>query len=331
MKNNIIKDFSTKERVFAFIETTRPYTLLWCGLVSLAGACIANESFPNFYIAVLATFIPIMGWIAGLNLSDFFDRKLDKIQKNHRPIPSGRIKSYEILIIGSFFAFFGLFFSYMLGFDNLILSIFAATLVLAYAKFTKSKGMLGNINRGLITGVAFFFGVFSVYESILNIPLYVWLISIIFIIHDTNSNLIGAIRDIEGDRIGGYKTFPVKHGIKKTIYIALILTFIWILLAFSIPYFYGFLNDVYYYLLALAVIIVIFTYFCCFRSLNDISRRKALKAHELFVIERITLASAFIFGISRIFDALIIYVVAVLITIIFQYFFRGRYEFGKEL
>jgi 4-hydroxybenzoate polyprenyltransferase/geranylgeranylglycerol-phosphate geranylgeranyltransferase len=272
-----------------------------------------------------------MGWIAGLNLSDFFDRKLDQIQKNHRPIPSGRIKSYEILIIGFLFAIFGLFFSYMLGFDNLFISFIAAFLVLAYAKFTKSRGMIGNINRGLITGAAFFFGVFSFYDSIINIPLYVWFISIIFIIHDTNSNLIGAIRDVEGDRIGGYTTFPVKYGIKKTIFLALFLTFIWLFLVFSIPLVYGFLNIVYYYLLVLVVIIVIFTYFCCFRSLDDVSRKKALKAHEFFVIERITLASAFIFGISGIFDALIIYLVAVLITIILQYFFRGRYEFGKEL
>ena len=202
MEDNSNTNFSRKERVFAFIETTRPYTLLWCGLVSLAGACIANGSFPNFDIALFTTFIPIMGWIAGLSLSDFFDRRLDQIQKNHRPIPSGRIKSYEILIIGAFFALVGLFLSYSLGINNLIISVFAGVLVLSYAKFSKSRGMIGNINRGLITGVAFFFGVFSIYDSIIAIPLYIGLVSLIFIIHDINSNLIGAIRDVKGDKIG---------------------------------------------------------------------------------------------------------------------------------
>jgi len=331
LNDNLVNKFSRKERVFAFIETTRPYTLLWCGLVSLAGACIAKGSFPNFYIALLVTFIPIMGWIAGLNLSDFFDRKLDQIQKDHRPIPSGRIKSYEILIIGFFFAIIGLVFSYLLGIDNLIISIFAAVLVLTYAKFLKSRGMIGNINRGLITGMAFFFGVFSIYDSIIDIPMYIWLISLIFVIHDANSNLIGAIRDVEGDKIGGYMTFPVKYGIKKSIYISLLLTIIWLSLAVYIPYIYGFLNDVYYFLIAIVILIVLIIYLCCFRSLDTFSRVKALKAHEFFVIERITLASAFIFGISKIFDALIIFIIAVLITIILQYFFRGRYEFGKEI
>ena len=318
-------------KLFAFLETSRPYTLLWCGLVSLTGACIAYGAFPSFNIAILATFIPIIGWIAGLSLSDFFDRKLDRIQKKHRPIPSGRVKSYEILIMGALFAILGLYLSTLLGLDNLLISLFAAFLVLAYAKFSKSRGMIGNLNRGLITGSAFFFGVFSVYDSITSIPIYIILISFVFIVHDINSNLIGAIRDVEGDSIGGYLTFPVKYGIKISIYVALFLTSIWSILAFIVPYMFGFLNDVYYVLLILVVLIIFVLYLCCFRSLDSVDRKKALKAHEFFVVERITLASAFIFGVSSLFDALVIYIAAVSITIVLQFFLRNRYEFGNDI
>ncbi len=331
MQNKLKNATSVNSKLFAILETTRPYTLLWCGLVSLTGACIAYGAFPSFDIAILATFIPIMGWIAGLSLSDFFDRKLDRIQKNHRPIPSGRIKSYEILIMGAFFAILGLYLSTILGLDNILISLIAAFLVLFYAKFSKSRGMLGNINRGLITGSAFFFGVFSVIDSIISIPIYIFIISLVFIIHDINSNLIGAIRDVEGDKIGGYFTFPVKYGIKYSIYVAIIMTFIWIILAFFVPYIYGFLNDVYYLLLALVVVIIVVLYLCCFRSLDSVDRKKALKAHEFFVVERITLASAFIFGVSDLFDAFIIYLAAVSITVVLQFFLRNRYEFGKEI
>ena len=61
MKGSSDNKFTRKERVFAFVETTRPYTLLWCGLVSLAGACIAGGSFPNIHIALFATFIQLWG------------------------------------------------------------------------------------------------------------------------------------------------------------------------------------------------------------------------------------------------------------------------------
>lgn len=319
------------DKLFAILETTRPYTLLWCGLVSLTGATIANNSFPNFLHAILVTFIPVMGWIAGLFVSDFFDRNLDKIQKKHRPIPSGRIKSYEILMIGSIFAFLGLILSFYLGISNLIISIIAAILVITYAKFSKSRGMIGNINRGLITGTAFFFGVFSINESITLIPFYIILTSLIFIIHDINSNLIGAIRDIEGDKKGGYYTFPVKYGGKTSIYISILLTIIWFLLAIIIPLYFNFLDILYYFILSISLIILFILYSSLFIALNDLNRKKSLKAHEFFVIERITLAAAFIFGISTLQNSIIIYLLAVSITIILQYLLRGRYEFGKEL
>jgi len=70
----------------------------------------------------------------------------------------------------------------LLGINNLIISIIAAILVLTYAKFSKSRGVIGNINRGLITGLAFFFGVFSIYDSVYSIPMYIWLISLILIV-----------------------------------------------------------------------------------------------------------------------------------------------------
>ena len=54
-----------------------------------------------------------MGWTAGLYLSDFLDRNIDLIQKPHRPIPSGRIKPSEALVIGGIFAITGLILSEM--------------------------------------------------------------------------------------------------------------------------------------------------------------------------------------------------------------------------
>jgi len=331
MMLNKKQSFTKKEKIFAIIETTRPYTILWCGLVSLVGSCIAFGSFPTLKISILVTFIPIMGWIAGLCVSDYFDRKLDKIQKAHRPIPSGRIKPYELLVIGSIFAISGLILSYSLGINNIILAIIAAALVIMYAKFTKPRGILGNINRGAIIGAAFFFGVFSVNNSIFSIPMYVWLISLIFILHDINSNLIGAIRDLEGDKRGGYITFPVKYGVRISIFLSVILTLIWASLAISIPIYFDFLDRAYYILLAFALIIILALYMFLVRFSEDLNRKRALKAHKFFVVERVTLACAFIFGISSIQNATIIFIAVVTITLILQYLLRERYEFMEEI
>jgi len=321
-----------KTKLFAHLETWRLYTVIWCGLVSLAGSCIAFNNFPPLKIAALAFFIPLLGWTAGLYLADYLDRKLDAIQKPHRPIPSGRIKPKEALAIGAIFAITGFILSFLLSLNNVILVFIVALIVLTYAKFSKSRGILGNLNRGFVTVAAYFFGVFSIgqplkYVPVQSIPIYIWLLSLVFLVHDTNSNLVGAIRDIEGDKNGGYMTIPVKYGIKKSIYISLMLTITWLSLTLFLPYHFKFLKTEFYLIMTIDILILISLYFYLFRSITNYSREKALRFHEFFVVERIILASALIFGIANISTAIQVCLVALVITSGSQYLLRKRYEF----
>jgi geranylgeranylglycerol-phosphate geranylgeranyltransferase len=322
--------FNLKEKFFAHIETWRLYTVIWCGLVSFTGSCIAFGSLPPLIISTLSLFIPMTGWIAGLYLSDFLDRRLDAIQKPHRPIPSGRIKPKEALVFGAIFAVSGFILSFLLSTNNIILVFVVAGLVFAYAKLSKSRGITGNLNRGIVTVVAYFFGVFSINQTIESIPIYVWFISVVFLVHDTNSNLVGAIRDIEGDKKGGYQTIPVKYGVKNSIIISLFLTIIWFSLTLFLPYYYNFLKIEFYIMMFVDLIILICLYFYLYKAIGNYSREKGLKFHEFFVIERITLASAFIFGVINIYIAATIFSIAILITSISQYLLRKRYEFVEK-
>lgn len=268
-----------------------------------------------------------MGWIAGLYLSDYLDRKLDSIQKPHRPIPSGRIKPKEAIIVGACFAFAGFFLTFLLSFYNVVLVFVVALLVFLYTNVSKSHGLSGNVNRGLVTMAAYFFGIFATGASLSSLPPYVWLLSVVFLLHDTNSNLVGAIRDIEGDKKGGYQTIPVKYGVKISIYFSLLLTAIWLPLSLILPLYYHFLAIQFYLIIIIDAAILLVMYLYLFRSLSSYSREKGLRFHEFFVIERITLASAFIFGIASIPIAILVYLVALVITSGSQYLLRKRYEF----
>jgi len=299
--------------------------------VSLAGACIVYSSFPPLKTALMAFFIPMLGWTAGLYLSDFLDRKLDAIEKPHRPIPSGRINPNEALIVGAVLAVSGLILSFFLSIYNIILVFVVAILVYSYAKFTKSKGIFGNINRGAVTVAAYLFGVFSIGAPIESIPVYIWFLAFVFLFHDTNSNLVGAIRDMEGDKEGGYNTIPVKYGLEFSIFVSLVLTFIWLPLALFLPYSYDFLNKNFYYIMILVILIIFSLYVYLFKAAKKYSRQKALKFHEFFVIERTTLASAFIFGVAEIHIAATIYLVALFITAASQYSLRKKYEFKEKI
>ena len=322
--------FTITDKIFAHLEAWRLYTVIWCGLVSLAGSCIAFGYFPPLEIAIFVFIIPILGWTAGLYLTDYLDRELDSIQKPHRPIPSGRIKPKEALAVGGIFALTGFLLSFLLGINNILLAFVVASLVLTYAKFSKSRGAMGNLNRGFLTLATYFFGVFSAGQQLQSMPMYIWLLSLVFMIHDTNSNLVGAIRDLEGDKQGGYNTIPVKYGVKKSIYISLALTFIWLPLAIFLPYRFNFLKNEFYLVMIIDVLILVILYVYLFRSITNYSREKALIFHEFFVIERVVLASAFIFGIVNPTIAFIILLVSLIVTSISQYKLRRRYEFKEN-
>jgi 4-hydroxybenzoate polyprenyltransferase/geranylgeranylglycerol-phosphate geranylgeranyltransferase len=268
----------------------------------------------------------MVGWIASLYASDYLDRDLDAISKSHRPIPSGRISSKEALITGITVAFCGLILSFFLTIHNVIIACMVALLVLLYTKFFKSRGILGNINRGLITIAAYFFGIFSITNSLLEIPFYLYLLAFVFLLHDTNSNMIGAIRDMEGDKQGGYETFPVKHGIKKSMILSFILTVSWFSLLITITWYYQFLAFYFYIVMILDIGILILFYYYLIGTFENHSRKIALRYHEFFIIERITLASALLFGIIDIQVALFIFILTMTITMISQYILRGRYE-----
>ena len=321
---------SMKEKLFAHVEMMRPYTVIWCGLVSLAGACLTFGDIPSLRVSLLTFFIPIFGWIAGLYLSDYLDRALDAIQKPHRPIPSGRISPNEALVVGALFASSGFALSFLLTVNNILLVFVVAALVFFYAKLSKSRGLLGNLNRGIVAVISYLFGIFAVDKPFAAIPLSIWFLSLLFLIHDTNSNLVGAIRDMEGDKKGGYQTFPVKYGIKRSVILSLVLSILYLTLLFFVTLLHDLLSYPlrFYSLFLLAICFLLLMYVILVRSLDALDRKKALLAHEFFVVERITLASALIVGmVASYLISYALFLACISVTLMTQFLIRKRYEF----
>jgi hypothetical protein len=72
-------------------------------------------------------------------------------------------------------------------------------------------------------------------------------------------------------------------------------------------------------------------YLLIFTSKKEIDRHKALVAHEFFIAERITLASAFIAGmIHSLLLSILIFIVAISVSLLAQRSLRKRYEFMEK-
>src|SRR6266487_992200 len=82
-------------QIFAHMETWRPYTLFYPGLVGLSGAGLASDHVSALRL-LGSWLVPTLGWIAGLYGGDYFDRTLDAAAKPHRARQRDHVRSSRL-------------------------------------------------------------------------------------------------------------------------------------------------------------------------------------------------------------------------------------------
>lgn len=339
------------------IQTWRPYTMLYVGLVGLAGALLAGGADGSGALVVAdaagsgarsvdaagsadaaasvvrlcgAWLVPTLGWIAGHYGGDYFDRRLDAAAKPHRPIPSGRMPARVALAGMIVCSAVGGVLAVLLNWRALLLVGVALTTGIAYSVVFKSRGFPGNLVRGSLTSLAFLFGAMAVRE---HPPPVLLVVAAVFLLHDTASNLVGTLRDVEGDRASGCGTFAVRHGAAPTIVVVVALCVGWIALAALSPLalaehaaqpgpFYG--------LLLVAAGLVVTALATLTQDPGPPRPRTALRAHETLTLERVVLASAFAGLAAGLPVALGLAIPAVVLSLMLQTSMRYEYEFGTR-
>ncbi|MDI9623593.1 MAG: UbiA family prenyltransferase [Methanothermobacter sp.] len=202
----------------AYIEILRPVNALMAVVSILLMALIGWEFNLRVLIAAVVVF---MATGAGNIINDYFDYEIDAINRPGRPIPSGRIRRgvagvYAIIlfILASIFGFYlGLFPGFIVVGSSLLMIYYAHTL--------KRECFIGNFVVSFLTGLSFVFGGIIVGETVkaAYIGFYAFLMSMA-------REIIKDMEDIEGDRMEGAKTLPIKYGHKISSIIAAIFIFI---------------------------------------------------------------------------------------------------------
>jgi geranylgeranylglycerol-phosphate geranylgeranyltransferase len=315
-----------RRTLIAHVETWRPYGLGYVGLVGLAGATLGAADPPGWRL-LGAWAIPTLGWLAGLYGGDYFDRELDAVAKPHRPIPSGRIPARAALAAMAACVAAGAVFALLLNWRTIMLVGVALVAMISYSTWFKARGLAGNLVRGALMAFAFLFGAMmtSPYP-----PVYLLPVAMLFWLHDAGSNLVGALRDLDGDREGGYRTLPVRRGVSAALATAAALYVLWLTIAVWTP---GLLTrpgepGVYWTLLAVAAAMGAWALVVVLRAPRPLPRRTALRAHEILVLERVVLACALIGLGSGAHLALSSLVAVGVVTWLTQSVMRHRYEFA---
>ncbi|WP_173142136.1 UbiA family prenyltransferase [Kibdelosporangium persicum] len=318
-------------KVMAHIETCRLDSSFYVGIVGVAGALLAEDD-PAVWQLVGVWLVPTLGWLASLYGGDYFDRDLDAIGKQHRSIPSGRMSARE--------AFIGMVLTIVLGAAvaialnpmNIVLVVLAGGLGFSYSKWFKARGILGNIARGGPTAFSLLLGAMSVSGTV---PVDLLPVALMFWLHDSSSNLVGALCDMDSDRRGGYATFPVRHGDLATIRLVAALDVCWVALAVSVPIGWELAGSravhwgIYGTGMAVAATLAVISVAILARAPRPTPRLAGLRAHELIVIERLWPPCVLIAATAGLPLALVFFVPSLVITRSAQLMMRGRYEPGR--
>jgi isopropylmalate/homocitrate/citramalate synthase/4-hydroxybenzoate polyprenyltransferase len=311
----------------AHLETWRPYTLFYVGLVALDGAVLAGGH-PSGRRLLAAWAVPTLGWIGGLYGGDYFDRDLDAGAKPHRPIPSGRLGAEVALRCMVGCAIVGAAVAVLLNWRTIVLVVGALLLAIAYNGFFKARGISGNLARGSLTGFAFLFG------AMLTAPLpssRLWPVALLFCLHDAGTNLVGTLRDVEGDGDADYRTVPVRHGFTRALQAVVVLAASWMALAVVVATLVRELATAWYFMaIGVAGVMAVASLVVLLRADRPIPSPTALRAHELLVVERIVLAGAFLTAAAAKSWTVPSVALALVLTVLSQVRLRARHEYGPR-
>ena len=275
-----------------YIEILRPGNALMGAISIILVALIDKTISIPVILAILAVFFETA---AGNVINDYFDYKIDLINKPERPIPSGRISlkngknyAYLLFLAGTICGFL---ISYLT--NNWIpfgIVILADIVLYLYAYKLKATPLIGNLAVGFMTGFGFVFGGFSINNTTI-IMTSIFLGFFAFVM-TTAREIVKDIEDIEGDKADGAKTLPIMIGTKKPAILAAILIVIDSALC-PLLYYYHIFGILYLVVIAIAVILFIYSAILILKSQDRVTASKVSKNLKIGMLIAFV---AFVFG-----------------------------------
>lgn len=192
----------------AYLEIIRPGNAVMAVIAVLLVMLITGNFTWGAFLACFVVFIVTGG---GNAINDYFDHKIDAINKPKRPIPSGRIslKAARIYSLSLFAT--GTIVAFTIGILPGIVAFLTSILLVYYAYSLKTKLLIGNFSVSFLTGLCFVFGGIVVGEILTSIYLgfYAFLMTMA-------REIVKDMEDMVGDEKEGAKTLPITYGIKTS-------------------------------------------------------------------------------------------------------------------
>ncbi|MHA1247866.1 MAG: geranylgeranylglycerol-phosphate geranylgeranyltransferase [Candidatus Thorarchaeota archaeon] len=218
----------------AFISILRPQNCVIGGLTVIAGIAIAYRMNPvgllgdyalNFLFGYITYFFVAGG---GNVINDIFDIEVDRINRPHRALPSGRMTVRQAWAYVILLSVMGVFFAWLNGIWGSVVVIVFLIVGYAYASKVKELGLAGNFLVAFSFAFGVIYGAFVYGELVgaIMIPTPAWLFFITaFMILQARETIKGA-EDVEGDRLRDVRTVARVYGYKVAALVAFVFNMI---------------------------------------------------------------------------------------------------------
>ncbi len=224
----------------AFLSIIRPQNCIIGGLTVIAGIAMAFYQAVGVWAAI-GPIVPLFlyGYVtyffvaAGGNIvNDIYDIEVDRINRPHRALPSGRMTVRQAWAYVAILSILGVVFSWIPGRPvSAVLVIVFEIIGYVYAAKVKTLGLAGNLM------VAFSFAFGSLYGSVIFaevaglpwsnaiiIPVWLYFLTA-FLILQARETIKGA-EDVKGDALRNVRTIARVYGYKAAAIVAAVLNFI---------------------------------------------------------------------------------------------------------
>ncbi|MCS7003749.1 MAG: geranylgeranylglycerol-phosphate geranylgeranyltransferase [Cytophagales bacterium] len=180
----------------------------------------------------LITLSTVLMASAGYIINDYYDIKIDNVNKPERVIIGRIISRRQAMLLHQLLNVIGIFLGVLLSWKIAFINFMLAFWLWLYSNALKRKPLVGNLIVALLTSEAIFVLIFHYQEHHLLIYTFAAFSFLISLIRE----IIKDIEDIRGDMQFGCKTLPIVWGIRKTKALIYILLLILVFLMISLGY-----------------------------------------------------------------------------------------------
>ncbi|MFW9963282.1 MAG: geranylgeranylglycerol-phosphate geranylgeranyltransferase [Candidatus Sifarchaeia archaeon] len=222
----------------AFLSIIRPQNCIIGGFTVIAGIAMAyrmaqvGSGITDFLLLFIYGYITYFFVAAGGNVvNDIFDIEIDKINRPHRALPSGRMTIKQAWAYVVLLSMTGLLFAILTGLYSALIVFCFLVIGYLYAAKVKTLGLAGNFMVAFSFAFGILYGAFAFGETI-GLPLTSaillphWLFFFTaFLILQARETIKGA-EDVEGDRARDVRTIARIYGYNVAAAVAGALNFI---------------------------------------------------------------------------------------------------------